>query len=971
MIVLHAFWRPGAGLHIWGETSEATPSAPLHAGARPATRGAAPAGASAGTRPHPCACPPELLLAALGDAAGAGTVDCALLLPSAADTPAPSPELLAAADVAAVRPERIDGWSAPACALPAGAALDLLLALADLGAEEVVPGASLRYLAEVAKLALELTARGRVLPALERRSDGFFAVWRPVLTDPHDAARLDLLGQAMPGACRAASPGKADAALAAAPRLVLEDALATFADACVREALAARAFPPRSLHATGATQAWLQALASDDSRVQGRAAELTELETRLHAWSAPAAPQAASAFRTCFRLSPPSGTDAWRLDFLLQAGDDPSLLLPAEQVWRARGRTLTLLRRRLEEPQERLLGDLGRALNLFPALEPALRSPRPTALELDVAQAHGFLREAAPLLEQAGFGVLVPPWWKERGARLGLKLHARPKSQGALTSGLLGLEQLCEYEWQLALGDETLSLDEFQALARLKVPLVQLRGQWVELRPEDVQAALRLFEEDGRPHDVSPLELLRLATGAEAAPGGLTVASVEGEGWLAGLLAQDRRLEALPTPADFRGVLRPYQERGLAWLAFLDTIGLGGCLADDMGLGKTIQLLALLVHERAAGGVAPPASPAAAASLPGDVACRTLLVCPMSVVGNWQREAARFAPGLRVHVQHGSERLGGKEFAAAVRQADLVITTYALVARDRETLAAVDWRRVVLDEAQAIKNAATRQTQAVRALRAPHRLALTGTPVENRLSELWSILDFLNPGLLGSAREFRDRFATPIERYRDEERAGRLRRLTGPFVLRRLKTDRTIIDDLPPKLEIKAFCNLTREQASLYQAIVDDMLKKIASSDGIQRKGLVLATMVKLKQVCNHPAQLLQDRSELPGRSGKLALLEDTLEEALAAGDRALVFTQFAEMGEMLRAHLRRRLAREVLFLHGGTPRKARDDMVARFQSADGPSVFVLSLKAGGTGLNLTAANQVIHFDRWWNPAVE
>jgi non-specific serine/threonine protein kinase len=313
----------------------------------------------------------------------------------------------------------------------------------------------------------------------------------------------------------------------------------------------------------------------------------------------------------------------------------------------------------------------------------------------------------------------------------------------------------------------------------------------------------------------------------------------------------------------------------------------------------------------------------------------------------------------------------GKAFAARARKVDLVLSTYGLAARDQELFSGVRWRRLVLDEAQQIKNSAARTTQSVRAIPAERRIAMTGTPVENRLTELWSIMQFLNPGLLGSERAFREHFAVAIERDGDDEAAEHLRRVTTPFVLRRLKTDRSIISDLPDKLEIKEFCTLTREQAGLYQAVVDDMLAKIDRSDGIERRGLVLATMMKLKQVCNHPAHFLADGSPLPGRSGKLTRLVEILDEALAEGDRALVFTQFTEMGTLLERHLHQRLGREVLWLHGGVPKKRRDAMVERFQGAEGPPVFVLSLKAGGTGLNLTAATHVVHFDRWWNPAVE
>jgi SNF2 family DNA or RNA helicase len=344
----------------------------------------------------------------------------------------------------------------------------------------------------------------------------------------------------------------------------------------------------------------------------------------------------------------------------------------------------------------------------------------------------------------------------------------------------------------------------------------------------------------------------------------------------------------------------------------------------------------------------------------------------MSIVGNWHKELQRFAPSLNVMVHHGHERLSGEAFEQEAKRHDIVITTYSLALRDKEHLSHLEWEYVVVDEAQNIKNDAAKQTQAIKKLNAGHKIALTGTPVENRLSELWSIMEFLNPGYLGSGTDFRKNFAIPIERYRDSNRSEALKRLIQPFVLRRLKTDKTIIADLPDKMEMKVFCNLTQEQASLYEAVVQEMLAKIEESEGIERKGLVLSTLLKLKQVCNHPAHFVADGSALPGRSGKLARLEEMLEEALEEGDKALIFTQFAEMGTLLRQHLQETLGREVLFLHGGTPKKQRDIMVQRFQEdRRGAPLFILSLKAGGVGLNLTAANHVFHFDRWWNPAVE
>ena len=435
------------------------------------------------------------------------------------------------------------------------------------------------------------------------------------------------------------------------------------------------------------------------------------------------------------------------------------------------------------------------------------------------------------------------------------------------------------------------------------------------------------------------------------------------DGWLGDLLSgeADERLTPAETPAGFHGTLRPYQQRGLSWLSFLGRLGIGAVLADDMGLGKTVQLLSMLWAERVEH-----------AAVRENSAGPTLLICPMSLTGNWQREAERFTPGLAVHVHHGADRLAGDELAAALAGADLVITTYQTAVRDLPALSQVRWTRVVCDEAQAIKNHLSRQAKAVRSLPAASRIALTGTPVENQLSELWSIMEFANPGMLGAEKAFRERYAVPIERHGSEEAARELRRVTQPFVLRRLKTDRSIISDLPDKQEMKVWCNLTQEQASLYAATVADMLSRIdGASDDITRRGLVLATMAKLKQVCNHPAHLLGDGSRLPGRSGKLARLEELCEEIVAEGDKALCFTQYAEFGRMLQPYLAARTGCPVLFLHGGTAKKQRDAMVARFQESGEPMLFLLSLKAGGTGLNLTAANHVIHVDRWWNPAVE
>jgi SNF2 family DNA or RNA helicase len=511
-----------------------------------------------------------------------------------------------------------------------------------------------------------------------------------------------------------------------------------------------------------------------------------------------------------------------------------------------------------------------------------------------------------------------------------------------------------------------LTEEEFRALAKLKSPLVQIRGQWVTLDAEQIDAAIKFWEKRKLDGEMGLLETMRMGLGGETSAGGLPIDSVEPEGWLEEWLekfSQSEKLEELPQPEGLDGQLRPYQKYGYSWLAFLRRWGLGACLADDMGLGKTIQTISLLVREKESAGKFP--APA-------------LLIAPTSVVTNWEREIGRFAPGLQTYVHRGADRLKGSEFREAIKDKDVVLTSYPVARLDAESIQSIQWLAVILDEAQNIKNPETKQTQVIRKIEAEFRIALTGTPVENRLSELWSIMHFLNPGYLGGRKAFREDFALPIERYHDEEALAKLKQLTAPFILRRVKTDPRVITDLPEKVETKVYCTLTEEQATLYEAVVQDVMKQIEEEDGIQRRGLVLSMLMQLKQICNHPVQYLHQAGKgmadisLDGRSGKLERLGELLEEILAEGDRMLIFTQFAEMGGMLAEHLPKAFGAGTQFLHGGTPAKARDQMVRRFQEDEhAPPVFILSLKAGGTGLNLTRASHVFHFDRWWNPAVE
>ena len=962
MIVLHSFWDTRGKLHLWAESS--TMPAVLHRGR--GRRAVKP-------RPHPFTLANDSLREAVSDLSrgliGEGTIPAVLpvLLPSTRRGPLPSRELIQDDRAADTDEIGLSPWYINTLALDPGAALDFLLSLPGGPPHGVVFGSSLRFWVEAAKLTLELITRQCFIPTLKKdeRGNAVFirAAWDAVIGE-EDAGRVQLLANSMPPSCRALLLPESEGPLL--PSELVSSFVNQTVDTFIRRSLSSMPMLPlrRGRRNASLSEQWVRALSSDDPHLETSTDEIASFSKELVSWLSQIKPLPSDTpFRTCFRLdSPDDGTDDWRVSFHLQASDDRSLLVPAEKVWGTRSSVVTFLKRRFENPQERLLADLGKASRVFPSIDDSLKTACPVSVTLDAEHAYAFLRQSAPLLEQSGFGILLPPWWQKPAARLTARLSLRPKAEAKVASGLLGMDSLVAYNWEISLGDETLSPEEFQKLAELKVPLVRVRGQWVELKSEEIEAAVAFFRKKHGDGEMRLGEALRIGLGQEISEAGLPVAGIEAEGWIRdflGKLSSGAKISEVKPPATFNGELRPYQIKGLSWLAFLRQFGLGACLADDMGLGKTIEFIALMLHEH---------TDRRGKSWPGP----TLLICPMSVVGNWEKEVERFGPSLKVMVHHGADRLSGTAFVREVKKHDLVISTYALVHRDERLFSGVKWERVTLDEAQNIKNPAAKQTQAIKKLNTNHRVALTGTPVENRLSELWSIIDFLNPGYLRSASDFRTSFVIPIEKYRNPARAETLKRLIQPFVLRRLKTDSTIINDLPEKMEMKVFCNLTQEQATLYQAVVKEMLDKIEHAEGIERKGLVLSTLSKLKQVCNHPAQFIQDGSKLPGRSGKLVRLEEMLEEVLAEGDKALIFTQFAEMGMMLRTHLRDTFGCETLFLHGGTTKQQRDSMVQRFQANhQGPPLFILSLKAGGLGLNLTAANHVFHFDRWWNPAVE
>jgi len=1326
-------------------------------------------------------------------------------------------------------------WQVEGICLTAPEAIKFLTALPLTSINELDSflGRDLRFWCHVARWSIDLLARCKFLPGLKRLEDGdFFAHWQPLLDSGVDQIRLEKFAQQMPDACRSyQSWGSGDAAefmrieLPENPKELLLGFLGSMIDFQVRT-VAGRNPPPTTERLA---QSWLQALGNESGKVTAETPE--RLAAILNSWVGPVKPFLAgeSLFRTCFIVHPPeSGEKDWNLEYCLQAVDDPEFFVDAKTIWQNPVERLVYQGRSIERPQETFLQGLGLGSRLMPAIEPSLETATPQFYQLNPLQAYEFIKNGAWRFQDSGLGVILPPSLTNRdgwASRLGLSIRA--ETPNLKPNQRLGLQSLLNFQWQLSIGGQTISKREFDKLAAQNSPLVEINGEWVELRPQDIKSAQNFFASRKEQMSLSLEDALRLSTGDTQMIEKLPVVSFEASGVLQDLLnalTSNRAMEAIDPPESFQGELRPYQARGLGWLAFLERWGLGACLADDMGLGKCISpqslvlingnlqpaqeiwdnyatgiewdgegfwsvpnhgLLVNAINEKTGQIIPTPirrlyrqqvqeklrivrlkdgsnititrrhklltkdgwnndlkvgdyicvpaklvwegkpedadlvnfiawqiaegyelkergsmtisqkdvvrleelretfqrigqrynlkinrpeirtfpgkvpvlqvnsqsyrqfleakgyewGNKSAEKSIPswimqadldsvriflrnyfdaesaviskmriieistasalliqqlstllrrfgiwlrisakqkcatngkkifrtyyigtmgGNSACRfwqeigfgnlikqqklteicqkvsnttvegipvsdlvaetvattklpirhlgmynavyingtqqfsrsslekvlagfdsilsgeaekqyrllksskwtnqtleaytqlntqqlnltrqrlqhlfdqevfycqieeieeidydgwvydfevsehhnfvannilchntvqfiafilhlkaenilenpTLLVCPTSVLGNWEREVKKFGPSLKALVHHGDKRAKGKAFTNAIKNQDLVITSYPLVFRDAKDLQSVSWQGVVLDEAQNIKNPEAKQSKAVRELDTTFRIALTGTPVENRLSELWSILDFLNPGYLGPKNFFQRRFAIPVEKYGDTSSLSTLRSLVQPFILRRLKTDRDIIQDLPEKQEMTVFCGLAAEQAELYQKLVEKSLAEIESAEGIQRRGEILALLVKLKQICNHPAQFLKESSlGNENRSAKLQRLKEMLEEVISEGDRALIFTQFAEWGKLLKPYLEKQLGREILFLYGSTSKNQREEMIDRFQlDPQGPRIMILSLKAGGTGLNLTRANHVFHFDRWWNPAVE
>ena len=903
------------------------------------------------------------------------TADISLLLPTRGGLPVPSSAILGelpASDCAPV----LMNFSAEALVLDFCEFAALIRIMRESDEKLTIPGVlfgdDIKYLAKTLEYTAAIVQRGSYLPDMKPQDGSYVSQWRPLLLAKYQD-EFNSFAAAMPPllcgfSCErplGAPRGRRETALS-----FLEELL----DMLIRESQSSSAERGRKVNASNPHEIWLRSLIWQKAPLTKWNEEMVSLYPQIRAWADSLKAVTAQPWRFFMRLEEPFAAQPeddeangpgfapayegdpgeWILSWHLQSTQDPSLVIPAERVWSPSDTERRWFDHTQTNPRRYMLQVLGHIASRVPAIAASLDVPCPCECRLSVEELFDFLQNHLPSVIDEGIQVQFPAAWGDISSRPKLSLQASIHDPASFAvGGQISLGDMLDVDWSAALGNDILTQEELAMLTELKTPLTNIRGRWVILYKDEIEKITAALKKAPKKIERKEALLSSLRLEHEDTP----VSEMTGSPWLTSvrsMLTGAAPLQEMDAPEGFAGHLRPYQGKGLAWLSKLVKLGMGACLADDMGLGKTVQTLALIKELRGSGETRP-----------------VLLICPTSVMENWRRETEKFVPGMETLIHHGIKRNKKEAFSEEALENKLVVSSYSLLYRDNALFAKVGWAGIILDEAQNIKNPDTCQSRAARAIKADWHIALTGTPVENHVGDIWSLMEFLMPGLMPNRSRFSREILRPVQAG-EKKAMDKVRRLTSPFILRRLKTDKEIINDLPEKIETKEFCPLSREQATLYSTVTTALERTLSGAEGIRRKGMVLGAITALKQICDHPLLYIKDKSEYANRSGKMARLSELAEEMLSAGDRALIFTQYAEMGELLKKFLQETFGREVLFLHGGVPREKRDEMVRRFQEDEAaPPFFVLSLKAGGTGLNLTRANHVIMFDRWWNPAVE
>lgn len=967
-IKLHVLWQENIGFHVWGEDLHDTKNLKY---------------IEANNTRHPYALEYQELLKNLVELTGGsvkfikkGTLH--LALPSENNIPTLSNMPF---DVNKIDENiyRKKTWLVETCIIKADQAYAFLTNKVTLKhnphKQKKQPAAtfsdSFDYWHDILKYSFRLLVNESIIPGisdsnfiLDRRI--YSSTWSPSLFN-YEAEQTTLLAHAMPGSCFAyfSNEPKTDQQLPSA-QLLVTSFIQHMIQLFIAQAVTFKKLQYK-LEMDTLSDRWIKKLVAVDPNLEDTSTVLKTFKTKIDKW------QAATGYYNKYKkiplqlllsiVEPDDDNDAidgkWRIDFCLRSLDNDPLTISAQEIWNEQSQDSLWNSIYFENVHYKLKNDLALVAKRFKEFQPIVDDPRPTHIYLNDQALINFLdKDSMNLKITMNLALRGPTWLLQRFNRLQVQLHIK-KPQA--TQGFFEVSDIIDYDWKIALGNQLVSAQEFEQLAESKRRLIKIRDEWIDLDPGHIKKIIT-FLRNNSSKNMPVVQALKFTLGKKHhGVDGIQFADFSCDEWATKFLEKLNKPNQLPIitlPDSFQGTLRPYQLVGVSWLVFLETIGLGACLADDMGLGKTVQIIAWILYKKKNNT---------------NMQHPIVLVCPMSILNNWLNEFTRFAPSLKIAIHHGTQRAKGDAFKEMIKDYDVIISTYAIIVRDYELFNFYSWQTLIIDEAQNIKNHETKQTRAIKNLQARYKIALTGTPMENRLVELWSIIDFLNTSYLGPQKYFIEKFARPIELNESPNTLKELKGLIAPCILRRLKTDRSIIKDLPEKVETKVFCNLTPEQATLYQAVVDNMLTKIETIEGMHRRGLIVSTLISLKQICNHPLNFLKNGKNVKAsNSGKLARLQELIEELLAEGDKILIFTQFVEMGTLLVAFLKKLFNEPIIFLHGGVTKKNRDEMIEQFQQEGvGPKIFILSLKAGGVGLNLTQANHVFHFDRWWNPAVE